>query len=65
VYYKCFGSKRVGKQDFGSKEHKPWFSGHHSGWNLGKTDDASSVFFSKKIGTDDMSSTPGAGFFKK
>ena len=40
-FLRCFisvlGQKEVAKQVFGSKEHRPCFSDHHSGWNLGKT----------------------------
>lgn len=55
-FYKYFGLKTGWKQVFGSKEHKPWFFGHHGGWNLRKIDNALSVFFQKNR-TDDMSST--------
>jgi len=42
VFCRFLGQKRVAKQVFGSKEHRPCFSDHHSGRNLGKTGNASS-----------------------
>jgi len=43
------GKKICWKTVFSYKKTSAWFFNHHSGWNLGKSDDVLSDFFFKKL----------------